>query len=98
MQTRNLVVCLLICAAAAAPAHAERLALAHSPWEMHDTERVQVRGGSQTHGDPLWYQFAPAIPEPGTAWKVLDGAQSSPRNPVDIDYLGPSDNYSSDLR
>lgn len=99
MQTRNLVVGLLICwAGASEPARAARLSLAHTPWEMHGPERVQVSGLSQTHGDPRSYALAPAIPEPGPDWKALDGAESGPRNPTDIDYLGPSDNYSSDLR
>src|SRR5258708_13198403 len=98
MRTRTLVAGMCLCVWIGAPARAERLNLTHSPWEMHDPERVQVSGGSGTHGDPRWYQFAPAIPEPGMAWKVLDGAESGPPNPVDIDYLGPNHNYSSNPR
>lgn len=73
-------------------------ALPHSSWAMASAVKVSVQNAGTVHGDPTLYRYAPPIPPPGGDWRVLDGVASRPRNPVDIDYLGPNDDYSSDLR
>ena len=77
---------------------AQSVSLPHSDWAMLHSVKVTVSSAGPSHGDPSDYRYAPPIPQPGIDWVVLDGGPASPRNPNDIDYLGPSDNYSSDLR
>jgi len=79
-------------------ARADGGTLPHTDWAMLRTVKVTVPSAGPAHGDPSLYRYAPAIPPPGTDWRVLDAPGSSPRNPTDINYLGPNDDYSSDLR
>lgn len=98
-STRRHVLALLACGVTCATAAvAEQVSLSHTPWELHAAGVVKATMTSEVHGDPLLYRAAPPVPGAGFAWSPLTGAESDPRNPVDIDYLGPNDNYSSDLR
>jgi hypothetical protein len=72
--------------------------LTHGAWEIYVADPVSISAGDVPHGDPSLYRYSPPIPPPGPDWKPLTGSAGSPRNPIDIDYLGPHDDYSSDLR
>lgn len=76
---------------------AQQVSIQHSDWEIHTSAAVPVSKVGTAHGDPSLYHFARAIPALGPDWKTLTGPAGSPRNPVDINYLGPNDDYSSDL-
>lgn len=79
-------------------ARADGDALPHTDWAMLRTAKVTVPSAGPTHGDPSIYRYAPAIPPPSSDWRVLEAVAPSPRNPSDVNYLGPNDDYSSDLR
>jgi len=73
-------------------------ALPHTDWAMLRTAMVTVPSAGPAHGDPSLYRYAPPVPLSGGDWRVLDGVAPAPRNPTNINYLGPNDDYSSDLR
>ncbi len=77
---------------------AEPVVLAHSDWESYHAGIVDVVGDPNQHGAAKLYDSAPSIPTPGREWTRLTATAGSPRNPVDIDFLGPNDDYSSNLR
>lgn len=97
-RTPGLVLAVLGITCLVPPARAERVSLTHGGWEMYSAPVVRLSSPASDHGDPALYRHAPALPPPGSAWTTLTGPAGSPRNPIDIDYLGPNDDYSSSLR
>jgi hypothetical protein len=80
------------------PTLADPITLTHTGWEVYHAGIVPLAGPPDQHGAPVEYGNAPAIPNPGPDWKPLTGGQSDVRNPFNIDFLGPNDDYSSNLR
>lgn len=78
-------------------AAAQQVSITHSDWEMYTSAAVPVSKVGTAHGDPSLYHYAPPVPAGGTDWKTLTGSPGAPLNPVDINYLGPKNDYSSDL-
>ncbi len=82
----------------AAAALADPVALTHTDWEMYHAGIVELTSTPDQHGARILYTVAPASPSPGSNWKRLTAAPGDPGNPVDIDFLGPNEDYSSELR
>ncbi len=77
---------------------ADLVTLAHSDWAIYRAGIVALTSSPTQHGDPSLYQVAPPVPRVDDGvWKTLTAPAGQPRNPSDIDYLGPNDDYSSGL-